>query len=136
MIRRTEASGRRRYSVGDTVKVRIVLDHKPHLKEVRLVFAHESDERATIMAKSEPSPRSGAASDGPRRSSLEAEIAIPRGRPSGIYRLDRVGYETAGGRLGHLDAGGGPLGAPLLTFEVAREPADVPIMVGGAFVDE
>ena len=89
-----------------------------HLKEVRLVFAHESDENAVIMAKVEPRPRSDTAANGSRRSSLDAGITIPRARPSGVYRLARIGYETARGRLGHLFEGEGFPEASLLTFEV------------------
>ncbi len=136
MQRRTEASGGRCYAAGDTVKVRVVVDHKPHLKEVRLTFAHESDEHTMIMAKVEPPSGSDIATDGSRRSSLEADIKIPRGRPSGVYRLDRIGYETAGGRLGHLAKGEGLPEALQLTFEVTREPADDPKVVEVAFVDD
>ena len=99
--RTREAPGRRRYAAGDAVKFRIVLDHKPHLKEVRLAFVHEADKRAVVMGKVEPLLRSEISAGGSRRSILEAEVTIPRGRPSGVYRLDRIGYETAGGRLGH-----------------------------------
>ena len=70
MQRRTESSGGKRYAAGDTVKLGVVVDHKPHLKEVRLAFVHESDERAMILAKVEQQPRSDVASDGSMRSSL------------------------------------------------------------------
>jgi hypothetical protein len=137
MQRRTrEASGGRCYAAGDTVKFRIVLDHKPHLKEVRLAFVHESDEHTRIMTKVEPSSGSDIATDGSRRSSLEADIKVPRGRPSGVYRLERIGYETAGGRLGHLSKGEGLPEALQLTFEVTREPADEPKVVEVAFVGD
>jgi hypothetical protein len=123
MQRRTrEAPGRRRYAAGDTVKLRVVVDHKPHLKEVRLVFAHEDDEHTMIMATVEPPSGSDTATDDSMRSSLEADITIPRGRRPGVYRLDRIGYETAGGRLGHLSAGEGLPEGSLLAFEVTREP--------------
>lgn len=89
-----------------------------HLKEVRLVFAHESDENAVILAKVEPQPRSDTAANGSRRSSPDAGITIPHVRPSGVYRLARIGYETAGGGLGHLFEGEGLPEASLLTFEV------------------
>ena len=48
-----EASGRRRYAAENTVKFRITSNHKPHIKEVRLAFVHESDKRAVIMVKGE-----------------------------------------------------------------------------------
>ena len=131
-----ESSGGRRYAAGDAVKFRIVLDHKPHLKEIRLTFVHEADKRAVIMVKGEPHLRSERTAGGSRRSSLEAEVTIPRGRPSGVYRLDRIGYETAGGRLGHLSPGEGLPEAFLLTFEVTREPADKPEVVEVAFVGD
>jgi hypothetical protein len=131
-----EASGRRRYAAGDAVKFRIVLDHKPHLKEVRLAFVHESDKRAVIMVKVEPHLRSVIAAGGSRKSSLDAEGTIPRGRPSGVYRLDRIGYETAGGKLGHLSPGEGLPEAFLLTFEVTQESADQPNVVEVAFVGD
>jgi hypothetical protein len=131
-----EASGRRRYAAGDTVKVRIVLNHKPHLKEVRLAFVHESNKRAVIMVKVEPHLKSVITSGESRKSSLDAEATIPRGRPSGVYRLDRIGYETAGGKLGHLSPGEGLPEAFLLTFEVTQEPADQPNVVEVAFVGD
>jgi hypothetical protein len=134
--RTREAPGDRRYAAGDTVKVRVVLDHKPHLKEVRLAFVHESDGHTMIMAKVEPPSGSDIAAGGSRRSSLETEVTIPRGRPSGVYRLERIGYETAGGRLGHLSAGEGLPKALQLTFEVTREPADEPKVVEVAFVGD
>jgi hypothetical protein len=137
MQRRTrEASGGRCYAAGDTVKFRIVLDHKPHLKEVRLAFVHEADKRAVIMAKVEPHPRSLIAAGGSRRSSLDAEVTIPRGRPFGVYRLDRIGYETAGGKLGHLSPGEGLPEAFLLTFEVTQESAEQPNVEEVAFVGD
>lgn len=129
----TEACGGRSYAAGDVVKFKIVMDHKPHLKEVRLVFAHESEEHALIVAKVEPHPRLDIAAKSSRRSNLVAEITIPRGRPSGVYRLVRIGYETAGGRLGHLSKGEGLPEASLLTFEVSREPAEEPNVVEVAF---
>ena len=58
MKQHTEAPSKRRYAAGDVVKFRIVLDHKPHQKEVRLAFVHESDKRAVIMGKVEPYLRS------------------------------------------------------------------------------
>jgi hypothetical protein len=136
MDQRTRASGRRRYSAGDVVKFRIVLGHKPHLKEVRLAFVHEFGEQAVIIAKVEPHPRSDIAAHVSRRSSLDAEITIPRGRPSGIYRLGRIGYETAGGRLGHLFPGEGLPEASMLTFELVRESMDEPDVVEVAFADD
>jgi hypothetical protein len=136
MKQHTEASCRRRYAAGDVVKFRIVLDHKPHLKEVRLAFVHESDKRAVIMGKVEPHLRSESTAGGSRRSSLDAELTIPRGRPSGVYRLDRIGYETVGGRLGHVSEGEGLPEAFLLTFAVTREPADDPNVVKIAFVGD
>ena len=129
-----EGSGRRCYAAGDTVKFRVVLNHKPHLKEVRLAFVHESDKRAVIMVKGEPCLRSVIAADGSRKSSLDAEATIPRGRPSGVYRLDRIGYETAGGKLGHVSEGEGLPEAFLLTFEVTQESADQPSVVEVTFV--
>jgi hypothetical protein len=97
-----EASDGRRYTAGDAVKFRIVLDHKLHLKEIRLAFVHEADKRAVIMVKGEPHLRSERTTGGSRRSSLDAEVTIPCGRPSGVYRLDRIGYETAGGGRGRF----------------------------------
>ena len=73
----TEACGGRSYAAGDVVKFKIVMDHKPHLKEVRLVFAHESEEHAVIVAKVEPHPRLDIAAKSSRRSNLVAEITIP-----------------------------------------------------------
>ena len=136
MQQRTEAPRKKSYAAGDVVKFRIVLDHKPHLKEVRLAFVHESAEQAVIMAKVEPHPRPDPDANGSRRSSLEAEVTIPRGRPSGLYRLERIGYETAGGRLGHFSEGEGLPEASLLTFEVIREPATEPRVVEVAFVGD
>jgi hypothetical protein len=131
-----EASGRRRYVAGDTVKVRIVLNHKPHLKEVHLAFVHESDKRAVIMVKIEPHLRPVIGAGGTRKSSLDAQATIPRGRPSGVYRLERIGYETAGGKLGHLSPGEGLPEAFLLTFEVTQESAEQPNVVEVAFVGD
>ena len=102
MQRRTEASGRRRYTSGDTVKLRVVVDRKPHFKEVRLVFAHESDEHTMIMATVEPPSGLDIAADGSMRSCLDADITIPRGRPSGstgstgsATRRQAVGWDTS-----------------------------------------
>ena len=88
------------------------------------------------MVKGEPPLSSQRTAGGWRRSSLEAKVTIPRGRPSGVYQLHRIGYETAGGRLGHLSEAEGVPEASLLTFEVTREPADEPEVVEVAFVGD
>ena len=86
------------------------------------------------MGKVEPLLRSEISAGGSRRSILEAEVTIPRGRPSGVYRLDRIGKT--------MKVGSGPLlwkGLPealQLTFEVTREPADDPNVVEVAFVGD
>ena len=56
MQQHTEATGGRRYAAGDAVKVRISLDDKPHLKEIRLAFIHEADKQAVIVVKGEGTP--------------------------------------------------------------------------------
>jgi hypothetical protein len=135
-LKRSDAAhNRRRYTAGDTVKLRIVLDHKANLKEVRSVFSHVSDEHAFVMGRGRPSPMSGRANSALMRSSLDAEITIPRSTPPGVYRLVRISYETAGGRLGHLSYEEGLLDAFAFTFEVVRESADAPSVVDIALVD-
>jgi hypothetical protein len=135
LTRLDTAHYRRRCAAGDAIKLRIVLDHKANLKEVRLTFAHESDEHAAIMGRVEPRPISDRDTNASMVSRLDAEILIPRRIPPGVYQLVRISYETAGGRLGHLSFEEGLPDMLAHTFEVVREPADEPNVIDIAFVD-
>jgi hypothetical protein len=129
------APNRRRYMAGDAIKMAVVLDHKANLSEVRVVFAHAFDENATVMGRGTPHPISERGADGSIRSRLDAEITLPRTVIPGVYRLVRVSYETAGGRLGHLAEDEGLPNTSPRTFEVVREPEDAPRIAQLAFVE-
>jgi hypothetical protein len=120
---------------GDVIKMAVVLDHKANLSEVRVIFAHVYDENATVIGKGAPHPISERGADGSMRSRVDAEITLPRGVTPGVYKLVRVSYETAGGRLGHLAEGEGLPNIFPRAFEVVREPEDAPKIVDLAFVD-
>ena len=135
MTRSDTAHNGRRYAAGDAIKLRIVLDHKANLKEVRPIFVHESDEHAVIIGRVESRPMSDRDTNASMVSRLDAEILIPRSIPPGVYRLVRISYETAGGRLGHLSYEEGLPDMLARTFEVVRESADVPSVIDIAFVD-
>ena len=126
----------RRYAAGDTVKLEIVLHHQANLKEVRAVFTHNQDKSVPpLMARGQPRPISERGADGSITSRLEAEITLPRAVTPGSYELERISYETAGGRLGHLEEREVLSGTPRMAFEVVGEPADSPILVDIAFAD-
>jgi hypothetical protein len=135
LTRSDTAHNGRRYAAGDAIKLRIVLDHKANLKEVRPIFVHESDEHAVIIGRVESRPMSDRDTNASMVSRLDAEILIPRSIPPGVYRLVRISYETAGGRLGHLSYEEGLPDMLARTFEVVRESADVPSVIDIAFVD-
>jgi hypothetical protein len=121
---------RRRYAAGDTVRLNIALVHKANLKEVRVVFAHENRGQS-LMGRGKPrliSAISDRAADRPLTSLLEAEITIPRGATPGVYRLDRVSYETEGGQLGHLAEEEELPNTAWIAFEVVREAPDAPVV--------
>jgi hypothetical protein len=126
----------RRYAAGDTIKLKIVLNHKANLREVRAVFTHKHDVTAPpLMARGQPHPISDRGADGSIRSRVDAEITLPRVVIPGLYKLARISYETAGGQLGHLEEGEGLPDTPRMTFEVVGEPADTPGVVDIAFAD-
>jgi len=126
----------RRYEAGDTVKLEIVLHHRANLKEVRAIFTHTKVKSAPpLVARAQSSPISKRDADGSTRSRLDAEITLPRTVTPGVYELERISYETAGGQLGHLEEGEGLLGTPRITFEVIGEPADTPGVVDIVFAD-
>ena len=132
------AQGRRRYIAGDTIEVRVVLAHAANLREVRVVFTHEDGE-SYIMGRSssQPIPASHErSSGGPVSSVVKVEIELRRGVTPGLYVLTRVGYETAGGRLGHLEGRHTPDGGAPVAFEVIRESTDTPKVLDVAFADE
>jgi len=130
-----EAHNERRYSAGDTFKLKVVLDYKANLREVRVVFAHRSDETMTIVGRGKPYPISDRATDAAKQSRVDVEITIPRGETLGIYKLDGIGYETAGGELGHVAEGEGLAEASQISFEVVREPRYTPKLVDIAFAE-
>jgi len=130
-----EAQNERRYTAGDTVKLKVVLDHRANLREVRVVFAHRYDETMTIVGRGKPYPISDRATDATKRSRVDVEITIPRGNTPGVYELDRIAYETAGGELGHFAEEEGLAEASQITFEVVREPTETPSIVDIAFAD-
>jgi hypothetical protein len=70
----------------------------------------------------------------PMSSLLEAEITIPRGATPGVYRLDRISYETEGGQLGHPLEEDLP-GTAGIAFEVVRETRDTPFVAAIEFTD-
>jgi len=127
---------RRRYMAGEVIKLAVVLDHKANLREVRVVFAHAYKENATLLGRGTPHPISDRGADGSMRSRVDAEITWPRGAVPGVYKLVRVSYETAGGRLGHLAVEEGLPNTSPHTFEVVREPEDAPKIADLAFVDD
>jgi hypothetical protein len=131
--RMDEAHNERRYSAGDTFMLKVVLDCKANLREVRVVFAHRSDETMTIVGRSKPYPISDRATDAAKRSRVDVEITIPRSKTLGIYKLDRIAYETAGGELGHLAEDEGLAEASQISFEVVREPRYTPKLIDIAF---
>jgi len=122
---------------GDTVRLNIALVHKANLKEVRVVFAHENRDQS-LMGRGKPrliSAKSDHAAYYPRSSILEAEITIPRGVTPGVYKLDRISYETEGGQLGHLAVEEELLGTAWMAFEVVREAPDIPVVADIEFTD-
>jgi hypothetical protein len=128
-------SSRCRYIAGDVIKMAIVLDHKANLREVRVIFAHADVENASVMARGTPHPISERGTDGSMRSCVDAEVTLPRGINPGVYKLVRVSYETAGGRLGHLAEDEGLLNNYPRTFEVVRESEEAPKIAHISFVD-
>ena len=130
------AQNGRLYKAGDTVKLEIVLHHRANLKEVRAIFTHKHDKSAApIMARGQPRQIFDRGADGSIMSRLEAENTLPRALTPGVYELARISYETAGGRLGHLEEGEVLLGTPQMIFEVVGEPEDTPSVVDIAFAD-
>jgi hypothetical protein len=122
---------------GDTVRLNIALVHKAKLPEVRVVFAHENRDQS-LMGRGKPrliSAKSDHAAYYPRSSILEAEITIPRGVTPGVYKLDRISYETEGGQLGHLAVEEELLGTAWMAFEVVREAPDTPVVADIEFTD-
>lgn len=133
--RMDEAHNERRCTAGDTIKLKVVLDCKANLREVRVVFAHRYEETMTIVGRGKPYPISDRATDAAKRSRVDVEITIPRGKTLGIYKLDRIGYETAGGALGHLAEDDGLVEASQIYFEVVREPRYTPKLVDIDFAE-
>ena len=122
---------------GDTVRLNIALVHKANLKEVRVVFAH-GNRGQSLMGRGKPrliSAKSDHAAYYPRSSILEAEITIARGVTPGVYKLDRISYETEGGQLGHLAAKEELQGTEWIAFEVVREARDTPFVAAIEFTD-
>jgi hypothetical protein len=130
-----EAHNERRYTAGDTINLKVVLDCKTNLREVRIVFAHRYEETMTIVGRGKPYPISDQATDAAKRSRVDVEITIPRGKTPGIYKLDRIAYETAGGELGHLAEDEGLAEASQISIEVVREPRYTPKLVDIAFAE-
>jgi hypothetical protein len=131
------AHDRRRYAAGDIVRLNIALVHKANLKEVRVVFAHEDGEQA-LMGRAKPrpiSPITDHAAYEPITSVLEAEITIPRGATPGVYKLERISYETEGGQLGHLAEDDELPSTTQVAFEVVRESHDTPTIVDITLAD-
>lgn len=126
--------GGRRYAAGDIVRLSVALVHKANLKEVRVVFAHENRGQS-LMGRGKPRLISDRGAYPQMRSLLEAEITIPRAATPGVYRLDRISYETEGGRLGHLAVEEELPGTALVAFEVVREAPDAPVVADIAFTD-
>ena len=89
----------------------------------------------TIVGRGKPYPISDRATDAAKRSRVDVEITIPRGKTLGIYKLDRIGYETAGGELGYLAEDEGLVEASQIYFEVVREPSYTPRLVDIAFAE-
>jgi hypothetical protein len=58
-----------------------------------------------MIGRGEPYPISDRTTDAAKRSRVDVEITIPRGKTPGVYKLERIGYETAGGELGYLAGG-------------------------------
>jgi hypothetical protein len=122
---------------GDTVRLNIALVHKANLKEVRVVFAHENRDQS-LMGRGKPRlicAKSDHAAYHPMSSILEAEITIPRGVTPGVYKLDRISYETEGGQLGHLAVEEDLPGTAWIAFEVVREAPDTPVVADIEFTD-
>jgi hypothetical protein len=131
------AHDRRRYAAGDIVRLNIALVHKANLKEVRVVFAHEDGEQA-LMGRAKPrpiSPITDHAAYEQITSVLEAEITIPRGATPGVYKLERISYETEGGQLGHLAEDDELPSTTQVAFEVVRESHDTPTIVDITLAD-
>lgn len=127
----------RRYTVGDTIELRVAVTHTANLREMRMIFTHE-DSDAYLIGKG-ATPRISAShdrvTDGPVSSVVEVEILLQRGVSPGIYELTRISYETVGGQLGHLGDWRASEGARV-AFEVVREPRDTPEVLDVAFADE
>jgi hypothetical protein len=87
------------------------------------------------VGRSKPYPISDRATDAAKRSRVDVEITIPRSKTLGIYKLDRIAYETAGGELGHLAENEGLAEALQISFEVVREPGYTPRLVDIAFAE-
>jgi hypothetical protein len=135
--RMTASHDGRRYAAGDTVRLNIALVHEANLKEVRVVFAHEDGEQA-LMGRAKPrpiSPITDHAAYEPITSVLEAEITIPRGATPGVYKLERISYETEGGQLGHLAEDDELPSTTQVAFEVVRESHDTPTIVDITLAD-
>ena len=127
----------RRYAAGDTVRLNIALVHKANLKEVRVVFAHEDGDQV-LMGRGKPRPISAISDHAAYElltSVLEAEITIPRGATPGVYKLERISYETEGGQLGHLAEDDELPSTAQVAFEVVQEAPDTPTIVDIALAD-
>lgn len=124
----------RHYEAGDTIKLEIVLHHRANLNEVRAIFTHSQDKSAPpLMARGQPRAISERDAHDTIRSRLVAEITLPRTVTPGVYELERISYETAGGQLGHLPDEEGLTHIPRMTFEVMSEPEDTPMVIDIAF---
>jgi hypothetical protein len=135
--RMTASHDGRRYAAGDTVRLNIALVHEANLKEVRVVFAHEDGDQA-LMGRGKPrpiSPITDHAACEPITSVLEAEITIPRGATPGVYKLERISYETEGGQLGHLAEDDELPSTAQVAFEVVQESHDTPTIVDITLAD-
>jgi hypothetical protein len=125
--------GRKRYMVGDTIRLRLTIEHAANLSRLFVAFSHERDAMTEIYLEGAvfvEEPGEG----GAKRSFVDLATAVAPETVPGVYTLTRVNIFSASGRLARLREGS-LAGAAGASFEVVEEPQEPPKVADLSFVD-
>jgi hypothetical protein len=125
--------GRRRYMAGDTIRLRLAVEHAANLSRLFVAFSHEHDAMTEIYLEGAifvEEPGEGAV----KRSHVDLATPVAPETVPGVYTLTRINVFSASGRLARL-RGGELAGAAGASFEVVEEPQEAPKVANLSFAD-
>jgi hypothetical protein len=120
--------GDNQYIVGDRISFPVHLYHRANLNQVTAVFVHEDNECMALIFEGSPDLDYNWRKDG-KHSIANLTARVTTDHKHGIYRLNRIITESAGGRTFSIEAKKlGDLSTARIV--IAEEPKEAPKITG------